>query len=155
MDLSEGGIKNYPGNYDDYLEKKENPVTAGTSGAFSYAGASSAVGSFAKDRAAKPAGTGQDGQSSQDFVPVSDGKADYQRQKEEAARQRKRQNDIAKIEKRIEAIDSRMAELDGLLAQEEVYTDVARLMEINKEKTALDEELLELMEKWEELESQA
>ena len=48
-----------------------------------------------------------------------------------------------------------MAELDGLLAQEEVYTDVARLMEINKEKTALDEELLELMEKWEELESQA
>ena len=155
LDLSEGGIKNYPGNYDDYLEKKENPVTAGTSGAFSYAGASSAEGSFAKDRAAKPAGTGQDGQSSQDFVPVSDGKADYQRQKEEAARQRKRQNDIAKIEKRIEAIDSRMAELDGLLAQEEVYTDVARLMEINKEKTALDEELLELMEKWEELESQA
>lgn len=54
---------------------------------------------------------------------------------------------------RLEAIEERVAELDELLTQEDVYTNVSRLMEINTEKEALDEEQLELMELWEELES--
>ena len=49
-------------------------------------------------------------------------------------------------------IDARLKELDELLVQEDVYTNVSRLMEINKEKEALDEEQLTLMELWEELE---
>ena len=40
---------------------------------------------------------------------------------------------------RIDAIDARLKELDELLVQEDVYTNVSRLMEINKEKEALDE----------------
>lgn len=56
-----------------------------------------------------------------------------------------------RLEKRIDDIETRQAELDTLLTDEAICTDVARLMEINTEKEALDEELLELMEKWESL----
>ena len=172
LDLTEGGLKNYPGNYDNYLEKKDNPVIAGTGGAFSTSAPASGKTPAASDAAA-PGKTSASGaaaasgkMSASGAAAVfgqaagsaaterSAGAADYQRQKEEAARQRKRANDIAKIEKRIEAIESRQEELNELLTQEDVYTNVGRLMEINEEKTALDDELLELMEKWEALESQ-
>ena len=153
LDLTEGGLKNYPGNYDNYLEKKENPVIAGTGGAFSAS--DSGNGTWAGQTLQKKDSSGPSGtQDSTAATPSNrgepSGKADFLRQKEEAARLRKLQNDIAKTEKRIEAIEARSAELDTLLTKEEVYTNVARLMEINTEKAALDEELLELMEKWEE-----
>ena len=62
--------------------------------------------------------------------------------------------DVAGMEeKRIEEIENLQAQLDAQLSLEEVYTNVSRLMEINNEKSALDDELLELMEKWEALES--
>ena len=44
-----------------------------------------------------------------------------------------------------------MEELDALLNDESIATDVKRLMEINAEHESLDEELLELMTEWEEL----
>ena len=77
---------------------------------------------------------------------------DYKQQKELQAKERKRKNQLKKTMERIDAIDARLKELDELLVQEDVYTNVSRLMEINKEKEALDEEQLTLMELWEELE---
>ena len=55
------------------------------------------------------------------------------------------------IEKRIDEIETRLAELDELMADPSVATDVKRLMEINAEHEDLDTELLELMEEWENL----
>ena len=69
----------------------------------------------------------------------------------EQAKERKRQNQIKKVEKRIQEIENRIEELDNLLNDEAVATDVKRLIEINSEHEALDEELLELMTEWEEL----
>ena len=83
---------------------------------------------------------------------VSAAKMDYKQQKELQAKERKRKNQLKKTMERIDAIDARLKELDELLVQEDVYTNVSRLMEINKEKEALDEEQLTLMELWEELE---
>lgn len=83
---------------------------------------------------------------------VSTAKMDYKQQKELQAKERKRKNQLKKTMERIDAIDARLKELDELLVQEDVYTNVSRLMEINKEKEALDEEQLTLMELWEELE---
>ena len=135
LELSQGGIKNYPGNYDDYLEKKDTPVISGTGQSFFQSVEST-------------------GEGTADNAKISNSKSDYQQQKERAARQRKIQNDIVRTEKRIEEIEQRTAQLDELLTQEEVYTNVERLMEINKEKEALDTELTALMEKWEALLSQ-
>ena len=83
---------------------------------------------------------------------VAAAKMDYKQQKELQAKERKRKNQLKKTMERIDAIDARLKELDELLVQEDVYTNVSRLMEINKEKEALDEEQLTLMELWEELE---
>ena len=141
LDLTGGGLNSYSGNYDDYLEKKEHP-SIDSSGGFKNipspvsGSAPSSVGpeTQAGDTPAKPAG-----------------KDDYLRQKEEQAKERKRQNQIKRVENRISEIENRINALDELLTQDDVATDVKRLMEINEEHEQLDEELLELMEEWETL----
>ena len=82
---------------------------------------------------------------------ASDTKQDWKAQKEEQARIRKRQNDLKKIETEIEKLETRDAEIDELLTQEEIYTDVSRLVELNKEKEALQTNLETLYAQWEEL----
>ncbi|EEG51114.1 ABC transporter C-terminal domain-containing protein, partial [Enterocloster asparagiformis] len=79
------------------------------------------------------------------------GKLEWKAQKEEQARIRKLQNDLKKTEDEIHRLETRDAEIDGLLALEEVYTDVARLMELNKEKEEGASRLEELYARWEEL----
>ena len=55
------------------------------------------------------------------------------------------------VEEEITALEVRNEEINQLLTQEDIYTDVARLMELNQEKKELDERLEQLMERWEEL----
>ena len=76
---------------------------------------------------------------------------DWKAQKEEQARIRKLQNELKKTEEEIHRLESRDSEIDQLLSLEEVYTDVARLMELNKEKDAAANRLEELYARWEEL----
>ena len=78
-------------------------------------------------------------------------KLDWKAQKEEQARIRKRQNDLKKVEDEIHRLETRDGEIDTLLSQEEIYTDVARLVELNNEKESLQQKLEELYETWEEL----
>ena len=52
---------------------------------------------------------------------------------------------------KIHELETRDGEIDELLSQEDVYTDVSRLMELNKEKESIQKELEVLYEKWEEL----
>ena len=44
-----------------------------------------------------------------------------------------------------------MEKLISFSSQEEIYTDVSRLMELNQEKESIQSSLEELYEKWEEL----
>lgn len=136
LNLTEGGLNSYPGNYDDYIEKKDSP-SINSSGGF------------------EPAVSSERAQQIPETPQKTVGKDDYLRQKEEQAKERKRQNQIKKVEKRIDEIETRLAELDELMADPSVATDVKRLMEINAEHEDLDTELLELMEEWENLCNQA
>lgn len=56
---------------------------------------------------------------------------------------------LAKLEREIAKIEEKIAELES--SGEEFATDYQKLMEIESEKERLNEELLELYEKWEEL----
>ena len=132
LNLTEGGLNSYPGNYDDYIEKKDSP-SINSSGGF------------------EPVVSSERVQQIPETPHKTGGKDDYLRQKEEQAKERKRQNQIKKVEKRIDEIETRLAELDELMADPSVATDVKRLMEINAEHEDLDTELLELMEEWENL----
>lgn len=129
LDLTEGRLNSYTGNYDDYLEKKDHP-DVNSSGGFEP---------MLSDNVKTVS------------VSKPSGKDDYLRQKEEQAKERKRQNQIRKIEQRISEIETRMKQLDDLLADDAIATDVSKLIEIQNEHDSLDEELLELMESWEAL----
>ena len=124
LDLTGQKILNYIGNYDYYLEKKKDIENA-------YLPTENTLTSNSKDS--------------------TEGKVDWQQQKEEKARLRKLENDIKKCEDEIHSLEHRNEEIDILLSQEDVYTNVSKLMELNKEKSEIEERMEELMITWEEL----
>jgi len=84
-------------------------------------------------------------------APVSENKLNWQQQKEEQAKLRKRQNELKKAEEEITKLETRNDEIDHLLTLEEVYTDVEKLIELNTERKTIEARLEELLEEWEEL----
>lgn len=124
LDLTHNTVINYIGNYDYYIEKREELTKIYT------VDDSTPMDSTAEENTTK---------------------LDWKQQKEEQARIRKRENDLAKTEKRIHELEERNSEIDTLILQPDIYTNVAKLVALNNEKTAIDEELLALYEKWEEL----
>ena len=136
LDLTGQSFLSYIGNYDYYLEKKED-VEAAAFGAQTQAADTSGL--------AGPSGSGTQ-------APDTKGAfADWRQQKEEQARIRKRKNDLKKTEDAIHRLETRDGEIDDLLTQEDVYTDTARLVELNNEKQAIAAKLETLYEQWEAL----
>ncbi len=157
LDLTDGSFINYIGNYDYYLEKKEDVEAAFAARQMAEAGNNRTVGANGTQAQSVSAVSGVSSASSQAPMTASaagslaDGKMDWKAQKEEQARLRKRQNELKKVEDKIHELETRDGEIDELLSQEDVYTDVSRLMELNKEKESIQKELEVLYEKWEEL----
>ena len=81
----------------------------------------------------------------------SETKLDWKAQKEQQAKERKRQNDLRKTEERISALEERDGEIDELMTQEDVYTNSVKCRELSEEKACIMQELEILYEKWEEL----
>ena len=142
MDLTQDGFVNYIGNYDYYLEKKTqlNPVS--DTGSVTAATLHSTAGLTANGNS-----TARNTASSNE----SDGKLDWKAQKEMQAAARKRENEIAKLEALIEKLETRDKEIDELMASPEICNVSAKLMELQTEKDSIAEQLLEAMERWEEL----
>ena len=128
MDLVNHTFVNYIGNYDYYLEKKEELTAAYSNTSRLENNSSSAAADLA-----------------------SDSKLSWQEQKEAQAKERKRANEFKKTEERIGVLEDRSAEIDTLMAQEEVYTNSVKCQELAKERAEIDAELETLYEKWEEL----
>ncbi len=76
---------------------------------------------------------------------------DYQLEKQQRARERKRQNDLKKTEALIERLDSEIEELNRLLQSDEVTADYERLLELTNELDCKQLELENAYETWEEL----
>ena len=156
LDLTNGSFINYIGNYDYYLEKKEDVEAAFAARQMAQTAANHLTGTNSP-QAASTASVISSSRTSQTAMTASsagspaDGKIDWKAQKEEQARLRKRQNELKKVEDKIHELETRDGEIDELLSQEDVYTDVSRLMELNKEKESIQKELEVLYENWEEL----
>ena len=127
LELTGNTLVNYIGNYDYYLEKKDELT-----------------------KIYVPSATEEETASLPSSSAETAGKLTWQQQKEEQARIRKRQNELKKTEDRIHVLEVRDKEIDELMMQEEVFTNVAKCVELNKEKTAINEELEQLYERWEE-----
>ena len=127
LELTGQTFVNYIGNYDYYLEKKEELTLA----------------------------YGIDASASSKSSPAQEeptaSKLDWKEQKEAQARERKRQNELKKTEDRITKLEERDAAIDTLMTQEEVFTNSVRCQELAAEKAQIAEELEALYEKWEEL----
>ena len=165
LDLKNGKLINYIGNYDYYLEKYEDMMAAafgnslssagfGTQaskkeGAFQASGAGTA-GAFPASGAASSSGAAASSAPASSSVS-SGAKNDWLAQKEEQARKRKLQNDLKKVEEEIHRLETRDHEIDALLEKEEVFSDVKKLMELNQEKEELAGRLNQLYEAWETL----
>ena len=126
LDLTNQSVVNYIGDYDYYLEKKEELTE-------------------------KYAPTAQEATEEVNEETPSEGKLTWQQQKEEQARKRKQENELKKVEKRIEELETRDKEIDDTLVLPNVCTNVGRCAELSREKDKIQEELEELYEKWEEL----
>lgn len=151
LDLTNNQLLNYIGNYDYYLEKRPEVerMYLGTNSI--NAGSSKATTSSTTGTTTAFASATSSSLQSADITDTSDTKLDWKQQKEQQAKERKRQNELKKVEDEITACESRNEEIDSLLTLEEVYTDVSRLLELNNEKKAIEERLEELLEQWEEL----
>ncbi|MGI6096027.1 MAG: ABC-F family ATP-binding cassette domain-containing protein [Lachnospiraceae bacterium] len=125
LELTNQNLVNYIGNYDYYLEKKEELTQI-------YA----------------PVHT-DEAPSEMENDSVS--KLDWRQQKEEQARQRKRKNDLKKVETEIDALEQRDAEIDAEMENPEVATNVAECVKLSNEKSQIAQQLEILYEKWEEL----
>ena len=124
LDLMNGQLVNYIGNYDYYREKKDILTKA-------YAPKSSEDVPLASSDA--------------------NSKTDWKRQKQEQAEQRKLENAIKKCENRIEELESKDDEIDKEIILPEVSTDVARCIELSEEKADIADELEKLYDSWEKL----
>lgn len=140
LDLNRKTLTNYLGNYDYYLEKKDEQL-AKIDAAVSAAGCQPGSGKL------PAADTGS--HKTETANASADAKQDWKTQKEQQAAQRKRENDLKRCESEIDALESRNAEIEALMSSPEICTDVARLQDLSKEKEEIDEKLAGLMEKWE------
>lgn len=149
LDLTEQTLLNYIGNYDYYLEKKPEVEAAylGKSLELGPSVVSTRPGAFPIPNSRNTGSKEIQGSS----APISENKLSWQQQKEEQARQRKRQNELKKTEEEITQLESRNEEIDHLLTLEEIYTDVPKLIELNNEKKEIEARLEKLLERWEEL----
>ncbi|MBE7048926.1 MAG: ABC-F type ribosomal protection protein [Ruminococcaceae bacterium] len=79
------------------------------------------------------------------------GRSSYLQQKQEAAEARKRENERKKAEEQIEVCEQRLAEIDTLLADEIIAADYEKAAALTTESEDLNEKLLTLYERWNEL----
>ena len=128
LELTNQAVVNYIGDYDYYLEKKEELTEK-------YA----------------PIQQTEETSSDEAAPAASEGKLTWQQQKEEQARKRKQEAELKKTEQRIEELETRDREIDETLVLPDVCTNVGRCAELSREKDKIQAELEELYEKWETL----
>ena len=131
LELFSNRFDNYIGNYDYYLEKKEDVRSYGDS--------------LQKDVVQN---TWVDPEELKKAQEKEAAKQDWASQKEFAAKKRKWETSLKKAEEEIARLEEKITELST--AMEEVGSDAGRLMELHKEQEAAEASLQEQYAIWEE-----
>lgn len=125
LDLEDGQLVSYLGNYDYYIEKH---------------------GDIYCDLKKK-----EDVSSSLERTDVTENKLNWQEQKENQAQKRKLENALKKTEESIETIETKIRELEEEMAKPDIATNIGKLSELSRKCETQKEELNNLYEEWEKL----
>ncbi|MDE3840731.1 multidrug ABC transporter ATP-binding protein [Bacillus methanolicus] len=123
LELNQNGAVEYLGDYDYFLEKKQEKEEI---------------------RALEQQETGA-------AEPIKQEKNTYQQDKEAKKLERQRKRRIEEIEALIESLEEQIAKNDQLLCEPEIYEDHEKVMEINLQNEKAKSELEALLEEWAEL----
>lgn len=123
LDLTHRKLLNYIGNYDYYLEKKEDVERAAL-------GAEEVSAEVRSESAAR---------------------LDWKAQKEKDAKERKRKNDLARLEAKIEALEKEDAEIDRMFEDSEIAGNPEKLTELSIRKDELARQIEAAYEEWDAL----
>jgi ATP-binding cassette subfamily F protein 3 len=133
LELKNGAVTNYIGNYDYYESHRELSCQTASS---PFSPISKAGEATAKEKAVKP---------------ESQAKLTWKENKEKAARQRKKENDLKKLEANIQDLETELSEIDEQFMLPENATNVGLLNELTKKREDVQKNLDLLYEQWEEL----
>ncbi|WP_304205745.1 ABC-F family ATP-binding cassette domain-containing protein [Peptostreptococcus russellii] len=120
--LSEYGVTEYLGNYDYYMEKKNQQ----------------------KDIEKLV------NESNIEEKTKTQIKEEKRREKEQKQRENKAKGEVKKIEQEIELLEKQIQGLEFMLCQEEIYSSPEKSKEVNQEKAEHEKKLEHLYQKWEE-----
>ena len=123
LDLSNGVLTNYLGNYDYYIEKRTEQETV----------------------------TPADTETVSKEKAETENKQDWQKQKQEQARRRKIANELQKVEAEIEMCEQKITEIDEQCQDPAIAVNSAKLNELGSERAVFSEKLEALYEQWEVL----
>ncbi len=125
LNLENGHLTNYLGNYDYFVEKRE------------------------EQRAETVTVSSKSSPDKEN--EKSAGRSNWERQKEEQARQRKKKNRIDAVESEITELETDLERIDLSFSDPEIATDASRLESLHEEQVAIREKLDSLYAEWEEL----
>ncbi|MCR5425644.1 MAG: ABC-F family ATP-binding cassette domain-containing protein [Lachnospiraceae bacterium] len=146
LELTGQRFLNYIGNYDYYLEKHEDVLTAdrrlreAESGAGQKAASGATSGKTDSAPAKSPSGSAPSG-----------GRGDWQAQKEEQARLRKKENDLKKCEEKIADLEKQIALVDAQLSDPANASNSVKLQELTQKRSQLNASYESTLELWEQL----
>ncbi len=125
LDLTHKTLVSYDGNYDQYLEQRERMETA-------------LFGAVAQT-------------TSSTSNVQTEAKLDWMEQKEQQAKRRKLQNQLAQLERDIDRYETRIREIEDEMQKPEICTNSYELGKLAEEQSSLEEKLLDAMTAWEAL----
>lgn len=151
LELKNKEFTQYLGNYDYYLEKKEQLAKNSLSEGAAIMHSSDALDNKAAKGYTSDMASATVSGKAEAISTDTEAKLDWQAQKELQAKQRKRENELKKCESQIESLEDRKVFLEEEMAKPEIATNSVKLQEVANEIAKTDEKLSELYDKWEAL----
>ncbi|AWB43656.1 multidrug ABC transporter ATP-binding protein [Paenibacillus sp. CAA11] len=136
VELQPGGAEHFLGNYDDYVEKKQELLELQMEKDAESSGRSKAADKLAAVPAAE--------------APSSRA-ASYEMEKQAKREERNRQRRLEQLEQRISELEQEISELEAEMALPEIYQDYMALQEHQTSMDSRKAELAEIYAEWEQL----
>ncbi|MDV9115825.1 ABC-F family ATP-binding cassette domain-containing protein [Lactiplantibacillus plantarum] len=137
VEISPEGTELFLGDYDYYIDKKQEQAEI-----------AAAAASQAAEKAAEAGAA--DSTSATTAAPRSKGQQNYQASKQQQREKRKLERSVAALEEQMTALDEQATQIQTEMAQPEVSADVGKLQDLQKELEAINTQQEQVETEWTE-----